>query len=414
MYDMSGRLEYPANSEACNRYGGAMKKLIISLIILCSWSATATAATTADLADGAPERYVVVKGDTLWTIAGRFLKSPWKWNELWKTNQEQIRNPNLIYPGDVLVLDKSAAEMRLRLLSMSTVKVSPQVRTAPAEAEAVPTIRAADIEPFLTRPLVVAKNQLQNAARIVRTQESRVVLGAGDIAYAQGLTKEQGQFWQMFRPGPPLIDPVSNETLGYEAVYLGEAKVNRPGEVSTIEILSSPQEIYAGDYLLPSPREITLDGYAPHAPEKKIDARIIALYNQLFETGPSSVITLNKGSRDGLEPGNVLAIYRNLNAPTYTLRESSLWGRTGLIYSAKNPNTNYQNEPMGDRNSPVYGRIGPMGAEFKNDKDIIPIVTLPSERYGLMMIFRVFDNASYALVMNATRPVNILDIATNP
>src|SRR4029077_2511219 len=130
-----------------------------------------------------------------------------------------------------------------------------------------------------------------------------------------------------------------------------------------------------------SPREITLDGYAPHAPTKKIDGRIIALYNQLYETGPNAIITLNRGARDGLEVGNVLAIYRNLNAPTFTLRESALWGRTGLIYSENNPNTRYENEPLGDRNSPIYGRIGPMGAEFKNDQANIPMVNLPSERY---------------------------------
>ena len=391
-----------------------MNKLIISLIILCSWSAAAPAATTADLADGAPDRYVVVKGDTLWGIAKRFLKDPWKWNDLWKTNQEQIRNPNRIYPGDVLVLDKSTAEMRLKLLRTGSVKLSPQVRGAPVAPAAVPTIRTADIEPFLSKPLVIAQNQLAGASRIVRTQESRVVIGAGDIAYAQGLTKEQGLYWQVFRPGSPLIDPASNETLGYEAIYLGEAKVNKLGTISTIEIVSSPQEIYAGDYLLPSPREIPLDGYAPHAPGKKIDARIIALYNQLYETGPNAIITINKGAGDGLEVGHVLAIYRNLNAPTFTLRESSLWGRTGLIYSDKNPHTRYESEPLGDRNSPIWGRVGPMGAQFKDDKAKLPSVMLPDERYGLILVFRVFERAAYALVMNAARPVNVLDIATNP
>ena len=390
-----------------------MNKFIISLIILCSWAAVAPAATTGDLADGAPDRYVVVRGDTLWGIAKRFLKDPWKWSDLWKANQ-QIRNPNLIYPGDILVLDRSAEEMRLKLLRMETVKLSPQVRTSPIAPEPVPTIPTADIEPFLTKPLVIAQNQLTNAPRIVRTQESRVAIGAGDIAYAQGLTKEKGSFWQIFRPGSPLIDPVSNEPLGYEAIYLGEAKVNKLADVSTIEIISAPQEIYAGDYLLPSPREVTFEGYAPHAPAKKIEARIIALYNQLYETGPNAVITINKGARDGLEVGHVLAIYRNLNAPTFTLRESSLWGRTGFIYSDKNPKTSYENEPMGDRNSPIYGRIGPMGADFKNDQANIPAVALPDERYGLLLVFRVFDNISYALVMNATRPVNVLDIATNP
>jgi LysM repeat protein len=402
-------------TEACNQLGGAMHKSIISLIILCSWCTSAPAATTADLADGAPERYVVVKGDTLWTIAGRFLKDPWKWNDLWKANQPQIRNPNRIYPGDVLVLDKSAADMRLKLERVGTVKLSPQVRAVPVAPDAVPTIRTSDIEPFLTKPLVIAQNQLVNAPRIVRTQESRVAVGAGDIAYAQGITKEKGNYWQIFRPGPPLIDPVSNDTLGFEAIYLGEAKVGKlGGNVSTVEIITSPQEIYAGDYLLPSPREMTFDGYAPHAPAKKIDARVIALYGQIYETGPNSIITINKGAADGLEVGNVLAIYRNLNAPIYTLRESSLWGRTGLIYSAQSPNAKYENEPLGDRNSPIYGRVGLTGSQYKNNKANIPMVELPPERYGLILIFRVFERASYALVMNASRPVNVLDIATNP
>jgi hypothetical protein len=166
--------------------------------------------------------------------------------------------------------------------------------------------------------------------------------------------------------------------------------------------------------LQPSPSENTLGGYTPHAPAKKIDARIIALYNQLYETGPNAIITINRGTRDGLEPGHVLAIYRNLNAPTFTLRESSLWGRTGFIYNDKNPTTNYRNEPLGDRDSPLWGRVGPAGAQFKDDKTNLPNVVLPDERYGLLLVFRVFDRASYALVMNASRPVNVLDIATNP
>jgi hypothetical protein len=304
--------------------------------------------------------------------------------------------------------------MRLTLLRAGTVKVSPQIRATELPLESIPTIPTADIEPFLSNPLVIAQNQFADAPRIVRTQESRVAVGAGDTAYAIGITKEKGLYWQMYRPGSPLIDPVSNETLGYVANYLGDAKVERLGDVSTVQIVSAVQEIYAGDYLQPAPREIALDGYMPHAPNKKIDGLIIALYNQIYETGPNAIITLNLGARDGLEVGNVLAIYRNLNAPTFTLRESPLWGRTGFIYSAANPHTNYQNEPLGDRNSPVYGRIGPAGAEFKNDKTNVPIVKLPDERYGLLLVFRVFDRASYALVMNASRPVNILDIVTNP
>ena len=278
----------------------------------------------------------------------------------------------------------------------------------------VPTIPTADIEPFLSKPLVIAQNQLASAPRIVRTQESRVALGAGSVAYVQGMTKDKGDFWQIFRTGSALVDPDTKETLGYEAIFLGEAKVAKYGDVSTIEIIKSPLEIYAGDYLLPAPREVLLDNYLPHAPGKKINARIIAAYGGLFEVGNNAIVALNKGTRDGLEVGHVLAIYRNLNASTNQLRESTLWGRTGFIYDEKNPKTKYINEPLVTRDSPLWGRVGPAGSQFKDDKTSLPSPSLPDERYGLMMVFRVFDRASYALILNANRQVNVLDTAINP
>ena len=391
-----------------------MRKSIISLIILCCSVTTASAATTADLAANAPDRYIVVPGDTLWSIAGRFLKDPWKWGELLKLNQDQIRNPNRIYPGDVLVLDQSAEEMRLKLTSTDTVRLSPQAIASPRPPEPVPTIAAADIEPFLSKPLVIAQDQLAGAPRIVRTQENRVALGAGSIAYAQGVTKEKGAYWHIFRAGSALVDPVSGDTLGYEAIFVGEAKVAKYGDVSTIDIINSKLEIYSGDYLVPAPRETTANGYVPHPPGKKIDARIIAAYGSLYETGGNSIVTLSKGARDGLEAGHVLAIYRNLNASNYKLRESSLWGRTGLIYDPKNPRTKYVNEPLVTRDAPLYGRLGPTGYKYRNDKTQLPSPPLPDERYGLLMVFRVFDRTSYALIMNSERPVDVLDIATNP
>jgi hypothetical protein len=391
-----------------------MGKSIISLIILCCWVALAPAATTSDLAEGAPDRYVVVPGDTLWSIAGRFLKDRWKWADLWKMNQEQIRNPNRIYPGDVLVLDKTTEQLRLQLLRAETVKLSPQVRVAPRPPEPVQAIPSSDIEPFLSKPLVIAQNELATAPRIVRTQENRVSLGAGNVAYVQGITEDKGGYWQIFRAGAALVDPETKETLGYEAIYLGEATVAKYGDVSTIDIVKSPAEIYAGDYLLPAPREITLTSYVPRSPGKKIDARIIAAYGSLNETGGNSIVAISKGALDGLEVGHVLALYRNLNASNYQMRESAIWGRTGLIYDEKNPKTNYVNEPLVTRDSPLWGRSGPMGYKYKNDKTQLPSPTLPDERYGLMMIFRVYDRASYALIMNASRPVNLVDIATNP
>ena len=390
-----------------------MRKSIISLILLCCSVAPAPAATSDDLAEGAPERYVVVPGDTLWSISSRFLKSPWKWNDLWKLNQEQIPNPNRISPGDVLVLDRNYNEMRLKLLKTQTVKMTPGAIVSALEAQPVPAIRTGDIEPFLSQPLVIAQNQLANAARIVRTQENRVALGAGSVAYAQGISKEKGLHWQIFRPGSTLIDPQSNETLGQEAAYLGEATVTKFGDVATLQIVKSQLEIYAGDYLLPAPRETPLNSYAPHAPDKKINAQIIAAYGSLFETGGNGIVTLSRGAKDGVEIGHVFAIYRNLNASTNQLRESPLWGSIGP--SGNNaPDRNYKNEPLVTRDAPLWGLLGPFGSQFKNDKTNIPPAALPDERYGLMMVFRVFDRASYALIMNAERPVKILDLATNP
>ena len=166
--------------------------------------------------------------------------------------------------------------------------------------------------------------------------------------------------------------------------------------------------------MVPAPPEVRLDNYVPHAPEKKVDARIIAAYGGLFEAGGNSIVAISRGARDGLEVGHVLAIYRNLNAPAYRLRESPLYGRTGFIYDEKNPKTNYVNAPLGGRDSPLYGRVGPMGYQYQESKINLPSPPLPAERYGLLMIFRVFDRASYALIMNADRQVNVLDIATNP
>jgi hypothetical protein len=231
----------------------------------------------------------------------------------------------------------------------------------------------------LSKPLVIAQNQLASAPRIVRTQEGHVALGAGDIAYVQGITKSQGDYWHLFRAGVTLVDPDTNETLGLEATFLGEARVAKYGDVSTVDIVKSAREIYAGDYLLPAPPEVGLNNYVPRAPEKKIDARIIAAYGGLYEVGNNSIVAISKGKRDGLEVGHVLAIYRNLNAASSQFRESAPWGRTG-----------YQHQD-GKANLP-----------------------LPAESYGLLMIFRVFDRASYALIMNANRQVNMLDIATNP
>ncbi|MFN7086817.1 MAG: LysM peptidoglycan-binding domain-containing protein, partial [Burkholderiales bacterium] len=182
----------------------------------------ASAVENGGLSQTAPARYTVVEGDTLWSIAGQYLKEPWRWPELWGMNRERSSSPHRLHPGDVLALDRSGPEPRLQLVSaLETVRLSPKIRSEPLEKRAVPSISPAAIEPFLSRPLVVARDELDSAARIVATEENRVVVGAGNLAYARGIGKDQGEVWQIFRRGDALVDPDSRETLGFEAIYLG-------------------------------------------------------------------------------------------------------------------------------------------------------------------------------------------------
>lgn len=381
-----------------------MGKTIISLILLLGPLAPAFAASSEDLQDTAPDTYTVLKGDTLWGISARFLKQPWRWPELWKMNQDQIRNPHLIYPGDVIVLDRSTREARLRVIQSGTVKLSPRIRVEPLAAKAVPSISSAAIAPFLSKPLVVGRDELSSAPRIVATQESRVAIGAGDIAYVEGLTKDQDASWQIYRRGDPLIDPDTNETLGYEAVYLGDARVRQFGEVSTIEIVKSVQEIYTDDRLLPASKELPTFAYVPRAPQKSVKGHIISTYGGLQETGPMSIVALSKGSKDGLEVGHVLAISRNQRAARYALRTSPLYGRSGLAGNDR-PRA-YYGEELTPRDSALYSRPRPV-----SEADL---AKLPDERYGLIMVFRTFDRTAYGLVMEASRQVSINDVVTNP
>ena len=367
-----------------------MRKLIIIGLLFTLAHASRGYAAEVVIEPNAPDRYVVVPGDTLWGISGRFMKDPWRWPQLFELNKDQIKNPHRIYPGDVIVLDRQAG--RARVVASQEVRVSPRVRIEPREAEAIPSIPAAAIEPFLTQPLVVDQATLDTAPRIVATEESRVVVGSGNRAYARGIQAKVGDYWQVFRPGDPLVDPDSKEYLGYEAVYLGDVQVVRPGEVSIVEIVKSNQEMYIGDRMFAAPKPV-FTSYVPRAPEKQIQGRIISAHGSLVEIGPGSVVTLNKGTRDGLEVGNVLSVFRSAESAS---------------------NLRYNPEPMSNlRNTPLYGRQGLTGQDHSISAPV-PETNLPAERHALIFVFRTFEKVSYALIMHATAPINVLDRVENP
>ena len=316
----------------------------------------------------APDRYVVVKGDTLWSIAQRYTDSPWRWNELWNLNKDEIKNPHRIYPGNVIVLDRVRGRLALESAPAGTVKLSPRVRAESTAMVAIPSIPTAVIEPFLVRPLVVEPDGLTAAPTIVAAEDSRVILEAGNRAFARGMGNSKETTWFVYRRGRPLVDPDTKTTLGFEAVYLGTARVTRAGDPAVIQLTSVTQEVGVGDKLVAAGRPEVLT-YAPRAPSVKVDGRVVSIYGggtKLGEGGNQSVISINRGRSQGIEVGHVVALYRP----------------GGVV--AEGP-----------------GRAG--GS-----------LALPSERYGIAFVFRVFDRVSYALVMNVSKPVNTQDFVQNP
>jgi len=312
--------------------------------------------------ENAPDRYVVVKGDTLWDISERFFNDPWKWPEIWGLNKATIKNPHWIYPGDVILLDRM--NKRLQVVpggSAEVVKLSPTVRASESDRAAVPSIPPEAIAAFLSKPLLIEESDLTNAPVILGAPEKRLVLGSGDTAYVRGLSESKGRAWQIYRPGKELRSPDSKELLGREAVYLGDAEVLQFDTVSTVRLTKLVQETGKGDLLMAAPTE-TMPTYLPHAPEKDVRARIISLHNAVSQAGLNSVITLDKGKRDGLENGHVLALYRKGD----TVKES---GKS---------------------------------------------TELPDVRYGLVFIFRTFNKVAYGLVMQTTLPVELYDAARTP
>ncbi len=351
-----------------------------------------------ELAPNAPDSYTVKRGDTLWAISKLFLKSPWRWPELWGMNMTDIKNPHLIYPGQTLYLDKSNGRARLTSRrggaeSIETVKLSPRTRSSNLPDASIPTLQNNLIEPFLTEPIIVEEATLLAAPRFVSAQEGRVFISEGDRAYARSadglqLSTAGGnpRDFRVFRNATALKDPGTGEILGYEAQFVGRAKLIRGESVSavrgaeikagetsateiipaTLDIVRSKEEMRTGDRLLPEP-PLELLTYTPRAPANAVEARIVSVYGSaVANVAQNQVVVINRGTKDGMERGHVLAIQTN-----------------------------------GER------LVDKTGTSFQNIK-------LPDERNGLLMVFRPFERVSYALVLTATQAVRVGDWLVNP
>ena len=342
-----------------------------------------------ELAPNAPDSHTVQRGDTLWGISSLFLKSPWRWPELWGMNLDQIRNPHLIYPGQMLVLEKVDGRARLRMGQATsgvppenTVKLSPRVRSELLDNGAIASIPLNLIGPFLTEAVVFDTNELAAAPRIVATQEGRVMASKGETAYVRGDLGGARDF-RLFRELKPLLDPLTKEVLGYEGRYVGTAERVRDGSEArsegaavsrgdgvavvpaTFTVTNAKIEAIVGDRLSPVPQQ-DLVAYVPRAPDAPVEGRIVGIYGDGLRAGQNQVVSLNRGKRDGMERGHVLALWRAGASAVDT--------------------TDAQRTPM----------------------------RLPDERHGLLFVFRVFDRVSYALIFSVRDPVRSGDRFTQP
>lgn len=312
-----------------------------------------------------PQTHTVIPGDTLWAIAGRFLEDPWLWPEIWRQNTA-IHNPHLIYPGDIIELYYEEGQPRLRLADEpSIIKLSPTVRYESIN-QAVPTIPRNLIQPFLQRSIVLTQAEWSNAPYIIGTTDPRLAFAARDRIYARGNGFDQ-RHYRVFRLGKEYHDPTSGESLGFDAIYVGAAVLERDGDPATLRLTSSTRQALAGDRLFPVDYDIQVYEFTPHAPLPDTQGQIIAAMDGVSLIGQHQTVVLNLGSEDGMEPGQVLGIFQ-------TGRE---------IHDPR-------------------------------DKSFYRTVSLPEERTGLLMVYKVYDRISYGLVMEATRNIGVRDRVGEP
>lgn len=340
-----------------------MKKTLLGIVAACTFAIIAIAAE-APFNDDVPDKYTVKKGDTLWDISELYLRDPWLWPEIWYVNP-QIRNPHLIYPGDIISLVYIDGRPRLMLERGRDVKLSPGVKVLP-HAEAIPALPLDIINNFLSRNRIVTQEEVDAAPYVVAGYEKRLLSGVGDTFYARGQFDETPAYG-LYRIGKPYMDPETEELLGIRAQDVGSAKlktVDADTDIGTLLATRTEEEVRVGERLLPHEERRLESTFYPNAPEDTVEGVIMAVEGGISQVGHLDVVAINRGEREGLAPGNVLAIYKQ--------------------------------------------------GETVTDKVAKEKITLPDERGGLLMIFRTFEKMSYGLVLSADRPLAVNDVVKNP
>jgi hypothetical protein len=324
-----------------------------------------------------PDRYVVVRGDTLWDIAGLFLQDPWYWPEIWHVN-EQIDNPHLIYPGDVLTLVYVDGQPQIRLergaradrtiqRGIGDERLSPRIRVEELDS-AINTIAAQDIAIFFSRGTVLEKSAAKKLPYVVALR-GHLVAGAGHEVFIRNMSGQVGAQYNVVRMGERLVDPDDGDVVGYQGIFIGEGTLTATGNPATIFLNETVREAYEGDLIMPVNQNFPLN-FFPRPPARQVSGQIISVIDGVSRIGQYQTVVLNRGSRDGLEAGSVLQV----------------WAAS---------------EKVGGHYSMTMG---------KNTKK----VRLPPELVGTLMVVRPYDRISYALIMEATSEILVLYSVSNP
>ncbi len=316
-----------------------------------------------------PDRYTVVRGDTLWDIAGKFLQQPWQWPQLWHNNP-QIENPHWIYPGDTLYFSYVNGEPRLSLSGSDgyadEAHLVPRIRESSLE-QAIPMIPSDAISQFLSSPKVMSAEEMARSPYVLDFADEHLIVGSGDRIYVRGIGTPKRLGYTVYRQGKPYLSPETKEILGYEAQYVADALLENPGDPATMRVTKSENEVRRGDRLMEvSEAEMALN-YFPRPPEQAIKGTIIRVMGGVTQIGAHDIVVIDKGKADGLEVGHVMDIYKK-------------------------------------------GRI----VMDKIQSDDAVEVKLPDELAGVLMVFRPFERVSYALVMKASGAIRTLDKVQTP
>jgi len=378
-----------------------------------------------------PGKYTVVKGDTLWDISARFLKKPWLWQEIWRVNP-QIKNPHLIYPGDMVSLTYEGGKPVLNLEragqigSGRNIKLSPTIRSSEND-KAIPAIPIDAIQQFLKWPLIFERDEMEDWPYVVSSYEGHLIASVNNTIYVRGIPNDdETKEYSIYRKGPAYLNVKKDkdekeEILGYEAIYVGQAVMQKKGDPASAVITSVDREVLTGDRLIPnSEKDINVE-FIPGPTKTEVEGKILSVLTGISklggvaQIGQYQVVVLNIGENKGLEPGNVLGIFQDNLKVVDTIGPNlrkKLEEEDADRIEFEYEDTNFVDQELsklvnGIRN--MFKKFDKKFPEFANRKTKSEIVSLPEEYVGIMMVFRTFEKISYALVMEINGPVHVFD-----